>query len=52
MLFGTMMGIFSSEIGKLSYQSKEKRMDLGFSIFLGNIAILVTSSKVKEMVKE
>ena len=52
MLYGTMMEIFSSEIGKLSFQLKEKRMDLGFSIFLGNIVILVTSSKVKEMVKE
>lgn len=52
MLFGTLMATFSLEIGKLSFQFKEKRMDLDFNIFLVNIAIWVISSKVKEMAKE
>ena len=52
MLYGTMMAIFSLEIGKLSYQFKEKRMGLDFSIFLGNIVILVILNKEREMAKE
>jgi hypothetical protein len=52
MLFGILMEIFSLEIGKLSYQFKERRMDLDFSIFLENIVILVISSKAKGTAKE
>jgi hypothetical protein len=46
------MVIFSLGIGKLNCPLKEKKMDLVFSTFLGNIAIWVISSKVKEMEKE
>jgi hypothetical protein len=52
MLFGILMAIFSLGTGKLSFQLKEKRMGLDFSIFLENIAILDILSKVKGMGKE